>query len=268
MNRVEEVVNYAQNAGLYTIINVHHDGANSDASKQSTTWLSLIDSQGSVTEANTAAAQAELVAIWAQIAERFKDYDQRLMFESMNEIHVGYGAPEASYYAVVNRWNQAFVDTVRAAGGSNPDRCLVVPGYNTNIDYTVDGFVLPTDSAANRLIVSCHTYDPWNFAGVGSDHVWGTSAERSTVTSKFDMLKTVYVSKGTPVILGEYGAVNQAAHDRGIVPFYWDNNSGGSGNDAFGLINRANNTIRYQAVMDAMLRAVTSTYSITDIAVP
>jgi aryl-phospho-beta-D-glucosidase BglC (GH1 family) len=291
MDRVEEVVNYALNAGLYVIINVHHDGANSNSSKSSTTWLSLIDSSGSVTSANTSAAQAELVALWAQIAERFKNYDQRLIFESMNEIHVGYDAPISAYYTVINQWNQAFVDTIRAGGGSNPDRCLVVPGYNTNIDYTVAGFTAPTDSAANRLIVSCHYYDPWKFAGAGTTHYWGSAysgsdswGQESSVLSQFNKLKTKYISQGIPVILGEYGAVNQtgyedyrryymeyvtkAAHDRGIVPFYWDNNSSGSGSEAFGLLNRSTNSVRYQTILDAMVRAATSSYSITDITAP
>ncbi len=81
-----------------------------------------------------------------QIASHFKDHGSDLIFESMNEIHDGYDAPDPVYYDIINNLNQKFVDTVRATGGNNAERSLVVPGYNTNIDYTLAGFTLPTDT--------------------------------------------------------------------------------------------------------------------------
>jgi len=283
--RVTEVVGYALDAGLKVIINVHHDDVPGWG------WLTLEDSSGNVTDAHNALVYAQFSALWTQIAAAFKAYDDNLMFESMNEIHVGYDAPKAAYYAIINDLNQAFVDLVRASGGNNATRYLVVPGYNTNIDYTVAGFVLPTDSATGRLIVSVHFYDPWSFAGEGATHVWGADSagsdswgQESGVRAQFDKLKATYVDKGIPVILGEYGAVNQtgyetyrryymeyvtkAAHDRLIVPIFWDNGSHGSGKESFGLINRVDNTVLYPDIMAAMVRAVTEDYALTDVDKP
>jgi endoglucanase len=284
MSRVAEVVGYVLDSGMYALINVHHDGGDGG-------WLSILDSQGQLTDAHTNAVRTQFVAIWSQIALHFRDHGDRLVFESMNEVKVDYNAPNPAWYPVVNGLNQAFVDTVRASGGNNGTRLLLVPGYNTNINYTVAGFVRPTDPAPDRLILSVHYYDPWSFAGAGTTHTWGASSpgrdnwgQESHVNEQFTKLKTTFIDKGLPVIIGEYGAVNQtgyekyrryymeyvtkAAYDRGIVPVFWDNGSLSSGGEAFGLMNRSNNTVAYPVILDAMVRAVTSGYTIDQIAPP
>lgn len=294
MNRVAEVVNYVLDAGMYAIINLHHDGAEGMDGE----WLALDvpNSTGTVTAAHNEAVQKQFVKIWQQIAAHFENYGDKLIFESMNEIHVGYSStPNPAYYPIINNLNQAFVDTVRASGGNNSSRILVVPGYNTNINNTLAGFVAPNDPADGKLILSCHYYDPWTFATEGASQVWGADypirddekwAQEDWVLQQFDSLKNTYISQGLPVILGEYGAVNpydainvpyrrywmeyvtKAAHDRGIVPIYWDNGGMGSGKEALGLFNRDNNTVVHQNILDTMMRAVTSSYSINDIQKP
>lgn len=291
MNRVEEVVNYVLDAGMYAIINLHHDGAEGIDGE----WLALDlpGSTGTVTTAHNEAVRNQFVKIWEQIAARFKNYDDKLIFESMNEIHVGYGNPQSSYHNIINNLNQVFVNTVRAGGGRNGSRILVVPGYNTNITFTLEGFTAPNDTANDKLILSCHFYDPWNFAGAGSTPVWGMNypgndgwGQEDWVRQQFDALRNTYVRRGLPVVIGEYGAVNpsnpnsvdyrryymeyvtKAAHDRGIVPIYWDNGGLGSGGDAFGLFNRHSNSVQHREILNAMMRAVTNAYSINDIRKP
>jgi endoglucanase len=289
INRVEEVVKYVLDANLYAIINIHHDGGYKVAGR----WLTLVDiSSGLVTVANTEQVKTQFTKLWAQIADYFKDYDDHLIFESMNEVMVDYNPPLPAYYDGINGLNQAFVDTVRATGSNNTDRCLIVPGYNTNIDYTVvASFVAPQDTSEGRLIASDHYYDPMAFAGNATTHTWGAGApgidsygQEDFVRRQIAKLKATFIDKGLPMILGEYGAVNQAgyenyrryymeyvtkvAHDAGIAPFVWDNGSAGTGKDAFGFMNRKDNTILAPTIIDAMTRAATSSYSLADIAKP
>ncbi len=286
--RVEEVVGYARDAGLYAIINLHHDGAdNSDGVE----WLTLNDESGAVTDANNAAVEARFRAVWTQIATHFKTFDHGLLFESMNEIHDGYDPPDEAYYPIINHLNQVFVDIIRGSGGNNATRHLVVPGYNTNIDYTLAGFEAPQDPTADRLILSVHFYDPWTFAGEGSTPTWGAGApgadswgQEDFVLDQFQKLQTTYIDKGLPMIIGEYGAVNltgseayrryymeyvtQAACQKGMVPVYWDNGGTGSGPDNFALIDRTSKEVIFPEILDAMFRACASTSSLDSIAKP
>ncbi|HEY5957152.1 MAG TPA: glycoside hydrolase family 5 protein, partial [Polyangiaceae bacterium] len=281
MARVDTVVNYALKAGLSAIINLHHDGADGVANIQ---WINIVDSSGNVTDANTKAVTTKFTAVWTQVANHFKDYDNHLAFESMNEIHHGYDTPQVSWYGVVNSLNQAFVTLVRGTGGNNAQRFLVVPGYNTNIDQTVAGFTLPTDTVANHLILSFHYYDPYQFTLSNEIHTWGaafstsgTWGQEDYVRAQFDKIKTTYIDKGLPVIMGEYDAafqsaasedyrrywieyVTKAAHDRGIAPILWD-----AGQE---LVNRDALSIRYSDVYDALKRATTSSYTLSQVAGP
>jgi len=288
LTRVAQAVDYVRDAGMFAIINVHHDGA--DGFKQ-VEWLSLNDATGAVTDANNQAVRARFVAVWGQIAKRFADYGEELLFESMNEIHDGYGPPDPKYFAIINGLNQAFVELVRASGRNNAQRHLVVPGYNTNIDHTIAGFQLPKDPTPGRLILSAHYYDPYLFALQAQKHTWGKASpgndgwgQEDFVVTQFDKLKTHYLDKGIPMILGEYGAcqqqgfedyrryymeyVTKAAVDRGIVPVYWDNGGEGSGGEKFGLFSRSNYAPLYPKLLEAMLRAAKSSYQLSDIALP
>lgn len=287
INRVEQVVKYVLDQGLYAIINIHHDGGNNATGR----WLTLVDGSKQVTTEHTQAVLTQFNALWKQIATHFKDYDNHLIFESMNEVMVDYAKPDQSWLTVINQLNQAFVDTVRPTGGNNDNRCLVVPGYNTNIDYTVSGFVAPKDSSSGKLILSDHYYDPYTFSGSAETHAWGTGnsgidnwAQEDYVQQQMSRLKSTFISKGLPMILGEYGAVRQsgyekyqryyveyvtkAAHDVGIAPFIWDNGSSASGSEAFGFIDRKTYAVMYPTLMEAMTRAVTSSYKLSDVAKP
>jgi aryl-phospho-beta-D-glucosidase BglC (GH1 family) len=288
LERVDEVVRYAHSAGLHSVINVHHDGADGFAGVE---WLTLNDAKGETTEQNNAAVRARFVAVWAQISKHFSGYGEELLFESMNEIHDGYGAPDPRHFAFINDLNREFVSLVRQSGGNNAKRHLVVPGYNTNIEHTVKGFELPTDSVASRLIVSVHYYDPYLFALQAKTHTWGGASpgkddwgQEAHVVAQFDKLKATFVDQGIPVLLGEYGAtyqegfenyrryymeyVTKAAVDRGILPVYWDNGGRGSGGENFGLIDRRSGSVLHPELMEAMLRAATSSYSLSDIVLP
>jgi len=182
-----------------------------------------------------------------------------------------------TYYANVNALNQIFVDTVRDSGGRNLSRCLLVPGYNTNIDYTLKGFVLPDDRVEDRLMLSVHFYDPYQYAleESMSTVTWGNDApggcgwgNEDYVDAQFDRLKINYINNGIPVIIGEYGAIDKheddyreyymeyvtkAACDRGIVPVYWDN--GYEGDYGFALFDRTDGTVLHPEIVEGMQRA-------------
>jgi endoglucanase len=286
--RVAEVVGYARAAGLYAVINVHHDGADNFKGPE---WLTLNDEHGQTTAANDAAVRARFVAVWTQIAAYFADYGEELSFESMNEIHDGYGNPDPRHMAFINDLNQHFVDVVRKSGGNNNQRHLIVPGYNTNIDHTLAGFQAPKDPTPNRLALSVHYYDPYTFALAAKTHTWGRAAagrddwgQEDHVVAQFDKLKARFIDQGLPVFLGEYGACNQAgfedyrryymeyvtkaAVERGILPVFWDNGSRNSGGESFGLIDRTTGEAIHPAVLEAMMRAVSGHAPLAEITPP
>jgi endoglucanase len=286
--RVGEVVSYARKAGLYAVINLHHDGADGFKGPE---WLTLNDAQGNTTPENNAAVRARFSAVWTQIARYFKDYGEELSFESMNEIHDGYGNPDPRHFTFINELNQCFVDVVRQSGGNNVERHLIVPGYNTNIDHTVAGFEPPKDPTPKRLALSVHYYDPYTFALAAKTHTWGRAApdhddwgQEDHVLRQLDKLKERFIDRGLPVFLGEYGAshqagfedyrryyieyVTKAAVERGILPVYWDNGAHGSGGESFGLIDRVSGEALHPAVLEAMLRAASPGSRLSDVAAP
>jgi endoglucanase len=288
LKRVAEVVDYARAAGLYAVINIHHDGADGNKDSQ---WIALKDGAGNITEANNAQVRMRFIAVWTQVARYFAGYGEELLFESMNEVHDGYGPPNPGYFPIINDLNQAFVKVVRASGGNNGKRHLIVPGYNTHIDHTVAGFKLPTDTIPNRLIVAAHFYDPYLFSLMAKVHTWGQASpgrddwgQEDFVVKQLDKLKTTYVDKGIPVFLGEYGAVNQAGYedyrryyieyvtkaavDRGILPVYWDNGAQGAGEDKFALFDRSSGAVTQPTLLEAMRRAATNKYPLADVALP
>lgn len=293
LERIAEVVDYCYNRGLFVIINMHGDGYHTIKGG----WL-LCNSS------DQEAIKEKFSAIWRQVAERFKDYDEHLIFESMNEIFDGvYHIPVPEYYENINDYDQIFVDTVRQTGGNNTHRWLMVAGWNTDIMYTCGGygFRFPTDSEKSvhdvRLILSVHCYDPWEYCGEVEKEIylWGESGQEIVefdkedpiykaawgeehINSRFSMLKEMYVDKGIPVIIGEFGCIdksflNIAISDRiaenrvyyngfvagtaakcGIVPVYWDN--GFNGEFGFGLFDRWNLTRTQPEIIDAIVNGV------------
>jgi aryl-phospho-beta-D-glucosidase BglC (GH1 family) len=288
LERVRQVVDQARAAGLYAVINVHHDGADGFTEVE---WLTLNDASGKTTPENDALVRARFLAVWTQIAKTFGDYGEELLFESMNEIHDGYGAPDPRHMAFINQLNQTFVDVVRKSGGNNTQRHLVVPGYNTNIEHTLKGFQLPTDSTQKRLTLSVHFYDPYLFALQAKVHTWGATSpgrddwgQEDHVLKQFDQLKATFIDRGIPVLMGEYGATHQAGYEdyrryymeyvtkaaveRGIVPVYWDNGGQNSGGESFGLFDRRSGSVLHPEILDAMIRAASGTGSLSEIRKP
>ncbi len=288
LNRVEEVVGYARDAGMVAIINIHHDGAEGFDAVE---WLTLTDADGNTTDANNAAVRDRFVKVWTQIAAHFADHEHDLLFEGMNEIHVGYGKPDPRHLPIVNELNQAFIDTVRASGQRNADRVLVVPGYNTSIDHTLAGFVPPDDTVPGRLILSVHNYDPYLFALRAEVKSWGQGSpdtdqgsQEAAFDRKFDRLKAKFIDHGLPVILGEYGCTNvegaedyrryyvayvtASAKERGILPFIWDNGGQGTGAEQFGLFDRATGEQFQPELIEAMVDAGKGQTTTNDLVAP
>ncbi len=288
IERVREVVGYAHQAGLYAIIDIHHDGADGFEGAE---WLTLNDANGETTIENNARVKSRFVAVWKQISVAFWDFGEELLFESMNEIHDGYGTPDPRHIAFINELNQTFVRLVRASGKNNEQRHLIVPGYNTNIDHTITGFALPEDSTPGRLTLSVHFYDPYLFALQAQTHTWGAGSpgrddwgQEDHVVSQFDRLQSKFIDQGIPVLMGEYGAthqkgyedyrryymeyVTQAAAVRGIVPVYWDNGGKGSGAENFGLFDRGTGKVLHPKVLQAMMRAASTEGSLRAIDPP
>ena len=212
MNRVEEVVRYARKAGMYVIINDHWDGG----------WYGMFGSESAETRA---LAMEAYKGMWQQIAERFRDYSDYLIFESANE-ELGGRFDENSplycsdsvvtylnddeRYALTNEINQTFVDVVRATGGNNATRFLLIAGYGTNIDQTCDDrFQMPKDTADSKLMVSVHYYDPWSYCGASS----AVSATKCGKVSDYEYMDqqlakmTKFTEAGYGVVIGEYGAL-------------------------------------------------------------
>lgn len=232
MARVQQVVDYVIGNDMYCIINLHHDvGGDS--------WLKA-------SEANIAENGEKFRAVWTQIANRFEGYDNRLMFEGFNEIlneQNNWNYPGKAATSAVNVLNQMFVDTIRATGGNNAARVLLVNTYaaGTNPSSLAD-FVVPTDPAEGCLIVQVHYYDPGAYcAGISgtsnTQAVWTEKGGKAHVDRMLDNLYKHFTSKGIPVIIGEFGANNKDnaadradyagyivknAALRGVKCFWWD----------------------------------------------
>lgn len=282
LDRVAEVVGYAENAGLNAIINIHHDGADGAH------WL---DIKGAANDAaKNAEVKKQITAIWTQIAERFKDKGPWLIFESFNEIHDGgwgWGANRndgGKQYRTLNEWNQTFVDAVRATGGNNATRYVAVPGYVTNPELTMENLVLPTDPA-QKTIVAVHFYDPNEYTLNAKFSEWGHTGkdkeswgDEQNVRDVFSKLKAKYVDNGIPVYIGEMGNVNRstdrarkfrlyymeyvakAACDNGLAPIIWDNGAQSAGRECSGLFNRTTGNFYDDGgdVISVMVKALTT----------
>lgn len=287
LDRVQEVVDYVVNNDMFAIVNMHGDGYYTvDHS-----WLLCAEDDDKQTE-----IKDKYGKVWTQIAERFKDYDQHLIFESMNEeFNNDYGKPDANAYENINAYNQIFVDSVRATGSNNEKRWLLLPGWNTNIDYTANdeyNFKIPTDNGCKadgkRIMISVHYYDPFNFTideNKTAKTQWGKYAvknydnwgQEDYVDSQMALLNEKFVSQGYPVVIGEFGAQDKtekfadynefrrywaeylikAAKKNGVVCVYWDN--GYNGNKGFGIIDRNSLEITQPDLIAGMMRAINST---------
>ncbi len=275
--RVKEVVNYGVANDMYVIVNIHWDGG----------WL-----ENNCTEAAKSATNAKQKAYWEQIATHLRDFDEHLIFASANEPKVA----NATEMAVLTTYHQTFIDAVRSTGGKNAYRTVVVQGPDTDIEKTNKLMLtLPTDKVANRMMMEVHYYTPYQFTLMDKDADWGkmfyywgatnrsttdternpTWGEEADLAKLFKSMKTQFVDKGIPVILGEFGAIRrsnltgsnltlhlasrayylksvvQQAKANGMVPFYWD--EGNIGSNGFGIFNRFNTTVADTQALNGLL---------------
>jgi endoglucanase len=284
--RVAQVVDMAHGAGLKVIINMHHDGS-TDTSRGDLGWLSIRQASRNQEEFNRITAQ--FVNMWKQIATYFRNYGDWLIFEGFNELHDGgWGSSgDVSHFLTLARWNQLFIDAVRLTGGNNEQRYLIVSAYCQDRQKTLSvGFMLPTDTADNRLIVSFHYYDPYQFGIEGTRSAWGSPSDKQKVDDDFAPFKQQFIDKNIQVIVGECGAVLQlypdnrekeieAARSRreylphvfgtakkyGMVPLYWDNGLVRGNGEKFGLFDRRTgqpNSPESDTLIKLMINAVKS----------
>lgn len=270
LNRVKEVVGYCVNNDMYVLLNIHWDGG----------WL-----ENNCTLAKKDSVNAKQKAIWEQIATTLRDFDEHLMFASANEPN----ASDATQMGVLLSYHQTFVNAVRSTGGKNTYRSLVIQGDSKLI--SVNTF--PTDPTPNRMMYEEHNYTPSQFCFLNEDASWGKmfyywgAANHSTIepdrnpnwdceenaqTKYFQGIKTNFIDKGIPVLMGEYGAYRRdgsahipkdlALHDKsiddwitfttktaianGVKPFWWDTG---------GVLDRRNNTVKDQRTIDAIIAA-------------
>ena len=255
MDRVEEVVGYALANDMYVIVNIHHNSG----------WEEP-------TTANEARGGDVLTKLWTQIALRFAKYDHHVIFETMNEPRVAiggvddwWGKPE--YYAVVNRLNVVALNAIRATGGNNQRRLVMVPGYVAAVTAEqVNAIVLPNDK---HIAVSAHSYAPYDFAL--NQNGSATFNGQAELDAMFDRLNKKFIQNGTPVIMGEWAStdknnlaerVKHAAHfsrgarKAGIPAFWWDNgnmNYAATSTDIMGILDRRTRTVSKPEIMEAIL---------------
>lgn len=225
-NRVETVLNYALNADMYVIINIHYDSG----------WWARF---GSKTEQERKDAMTKYKTMWTQIANRFNEYSDRLIFESANEElgtrlnstddykGSGYYSKNDldSLYKLTNEINQTFVDVVRSTGGNNARRFLLIAGYNTDISKTCDlRYKMPSDTIDSHLMVSIHYYSPVTYCladnpnnSWGYKESWGTDEDIKTLQSELSQMRISFVNKGYPVIIGEYGVTDTKNSENNFV---------------------------------------------------
>jgi endoglucanase len=271
LERVKTVIQYCIDDGMYVILNIHWDGG----------WL-----DGNINTRSQASVNAKQKAFWEQIATKMRDFDEHLLFASANEPPV----EDANQMNILLSYHQTFVNAVRSTGGRNSYRVLVIQGPSTDIEKTnslMNSF--PTDQVANRLMAEVHYYTPYQFCLMSEDASWGkmfyywgtghhstiepdrnaTWGEEADVVRSFGLMKTKFVDKGIPVVLGEYGAyrrdgsahvpldlpthndavdywamyVTKQAKANGILPFWWDTG---------GMLDRTNYTIKDQRTLNAL----------------
>ncbi len=212
MARVEEVVNYALDADMYVIINDHWDGG----------WWGMF---GSADEAVRQQGWDIYNAMWTQIGERFKDYSYKLIFEAANEelgdrlndkeITGSTGVlTQDECYETANKINSEFVKLIRAQGGNNADRFLLIAGYNTDITMTCDErFQMPEDTAEDKLLLSVHYYTPWDYCGTDAVNSWGSPADYKEQNELFEKLSK-FSDAGYGVVIGEYAVMGSNKDNR------------------------------------------------------
>ncbi|MBQ8789884.1 MAG: glycoside hydrolase family 5 protein [Ruminiclostridium sp.] len=259
LNRVQEVVDYAVDNDVFVILNLHHE-----------TWHYP-------TEDNYEAASDRLKKIWTQIGNRFAGYNEKLIFEGMNEPRVIGSAEEwnggtPGTREIVNKLNFDFVETIRGLGGNNKLRHLMIPGYAASSStVALRDIKLPEND--DKIIVSVHAYSPYNFAlntGSGSTEKWVAKAHRADIDRIANDIKTLFIDKGVAALIGEFGAVNRSNElyradwikyyvakmkEIGVSCVLWDNGAFNGGGENFGFFDRRTLTFRFPKMLEAAMEA-------------
>lgn len=237
MDRVESIVNWTMDCGMVALVNIHHENE----------WINKVPTDNN--------AKQRFISIWQQVSQRLEKYGDHLMFEPMNEVGFsdvwnewgGTAAQKAKAFGYVNELNQLFVDVVRASGGNNAKRHLLVEIYYTNDEYAYDPLTKIPNDPANRLALTVHYYKPSTFAILGNGEVadwgvgvasWGSASEVKQLNDTMEKLRVNCVDKGIPVVVGEYGcsttnrtkevvrlycvSVTEAVYKNGMCPMLWD----------------------------------------------
>ena len=264
--RIKQVVGWCLDNDLKVIINAHHEK-----------WL-----ESRPYYANQEENCNKLKLLWTNIASEFAYYDNRLAFAGTNEVHIkdNWDAPNAENLAVQNAYNQTFVDAVRATGGNNAKRHLIVQTYVCNPWFGIDNgdFIIPKDldgNGNNYMSVEFHYYQPWSYAGYPDKgdryDYWGDKYKyagttppenEKTMTDFFGRVVNTWSSQGLGIVIGEWGVTNRnnsnpervhenmtyycnflttEAHKRGFSTFVWDNNKFGNGPENYGIFDRSEN---------------------------
>lgn len=250
MARVREIVDYAMDSDLIVIMNSHHDNDYYNPRKN-----------------NADDAVKYISDIWTQIATEFKDYDQTLIFEAMNEPRLDGSRYEwgldmsvkecQTAVDIINKCNQAFVDAVRSSGGNNADRYLLSSVYcGATYSAIIDEYLVPTDTATNKIMIAVHAYTPYNLAmGTDNKYVNFGSSEKGSIDHFMKQLHEKYVSNGIHVVIDEMGIINKGnpdaryewakyyvskAKELGMACVVWDNQHNDFGEESYGLFDRYN----------------------------
>nr|8GHX_A Chain A, Cellulase CelD [Piromyces finnis]8GHX_B Chain B, Cellulase CelD [Piromyces finnis] len=255
MKRVHEIVDYPYKNGAFVILNIHHETWNH-------AFAETVDE-----------AKVELAQVWKQIAEEFKGYGERLIFEGQNEPRkngtpVEWNGGDKEGWDVVNAMNAVFLETVRSSGGNNAKRHLMIPPYAAACnENSFKNFDFPEDD--DKVIASVHAYSPYNFAlnnGEGAVDKFDASG-KNELDWNINLMKKRFVDQGIPMILGEYGAMNRDNEEEraawaeyymekitalGVPQVWWDNGVFEGEGERFGLIDRKNLKIVYPSIVAAL----------------
>lgn len=269
LDRVQEVVDWAMDLDMFVILNTHHD---------------VFPEYYYPSSEHLETSEKYVTAVWTQVAGRFRDYGDHLIFESLNEPRLANTDVEWNYDAsrpecvdamnCINALNQAFVDTVRATGGNNASRYLMVPAYDASPAGALsDEFKLPADTADNKLILSAHAYTPYPFAldenGTNEFSLALNGPQVREIVTFMNGLYDRYITKGIPVVIGEFGARNKVGNLQARVDFaaqyvalasarcipcvWWDNAITTGSGECFGLLNRKTYGFDFPEIVDALM---------------
>lgn len=277
MNRVKQIVDWAYDEGMYVIINIHHDNASKGNFSAGKGFYPSEDCKEE--------SLKFITRVWEQVSETFKNYDEKLVFEILNEPRLQGDAHEWGYNSgcstckdamnSLNEFNQNALDTIRASGGNNANRLVMIPSIAASPNNAFNGdFKMPEDSAENALALSVHMYTPYNFAMAAPGDSVFTNSHKNDLDWHFSELNNKYLSKGIPVVIGEMGATNKGnlkhraawfgyfiQHSRkyGMTACVWDNGSwnvsDGKYEEKYGYYNRTKQEWYFPLLMEVALKA-------------